>query len=112
MALFTDEDGNNIGHIAYDLTSGETSSVFVATVTAAAGRALRSGTHAALQLQARETGSGDPYVNLTDGIDLTPYAPGSAQFDIRAVAQSVVGRVRASVFIGVQDAQSAAGWED
>lgn len=112
MANFTDENGDQIGHIVYDLVSGETADVFIATVTAESGRELISGSHSAVRLQAREHGSGDPYVNLSDGIDLTPFAPGTAQFDIRAVALTVVGRKRAAVFLGVQDAQSAAGWND
>lgn len=112
MANFTDEDGNSIGHVVYDLVSGETADVFVVTVTAETGRELTSGAHSAISLQAREHGSGDPYVDLSDGIDLTPFAPGTAQFDVRAVALTVIGRVRASVFLGIQDAQSAAGWND
>lgn len=112
MANFTDEDGNQIGYVTYDMVEGETADVFVVTVTAAAGRLLRSGSHSAIHLQAREHGSGDPYVSLSSGIDLTPYAPGTVQFDIRAVAQGVEGRVRASVFLGVQDADAAAGWAD
>ncbi len=112
MANFTDEDGNQIGHVVYDLVSGETADVFIATVVAESGRELRSGSHSAIALQGREHGSGDPYVDLSDGIDLTPFAPGTAQFDIRAVALNVSGRIRAQVFLGVQDAQSAAGWSD
>lgn len=112
MANFTDEDGNQIGHVVYDLVSGETADVFVVTVTAESGRELTAGSHTAIRLQAREHGSGAPYTNLSDGIDLTPFATGTAQFDVRATALIVTGRVRASVFLGIQDAQSAAGWND
>lgn len=112
MSNFTDLNGDQIGHIVYDLVSGETADVFIATVTAEAGRELISGSHSAIALQAREHGSGDPYVDLSDGIDLTSFAPGTAQFDIRAVALAVTGRQRAAVFLGVQDAQSAAGWNE
>jgi hypothetical protein len=99
--------------MAFDLSDGEASGVVVLRVLPAVGYSLKASPgDGDIEIQARETGSGDPFVDIAASpIDLSSYTPETPQnFDFRAVAASPLTDVRrVSMFIGVVS-QGAAGW--
>lgn len=95
MEAFTDADGNTLSHVALVLAPAQASAVVVARVPCEAGRYLAASAGAASRVEARRTGSGDPFVDLAVApISLTPYAGGLVSFDFRVTALSPSARVR------------------
>jgi hypothetical protein len=108
--MITTLTGKPIRHIAYDLVAGETSTAIIVRVTPTPGDVLMSEQSDAVKLKAREHGSGDPYVDLADGIDLSDYTPSEpVDFDLVCEAdESLTGLVRSALFLGVTTAKGAA----
>lgn len=108
----TDSAGNKIGYLPVDLSDGEETDVFVLTVTPADGFTfLATPSDADVQIQARETGSGDPFVDLSTGIELSSYTPEtSVDFDVKVVADDpLTGIRRVVIYLAVTNSE-AAGW--
>jgi hypothetical protein len=107
---FTDSANNRIGYLCYDLVSGETSESIIIRVIPSAGTRLLSEQSDSVSLKAREHGSGDPFVDLADGIDLSGYTPGVAvDFDLICEAsEALTGLVRVALFLGVVNSGGAA----
>ena len=97
--------GRRVGYVAFDLSDGESSAVVVCLVNPGDGYALRATpADVDVQIHARETGSGDPFVDIkASPIDLSGYTPDvPVQFDFKAVAAGALTDVRrVAVFIGV-----------
>jgi hypothetical protein len=109
----TNTNGKRIGYLNFDLSDGESSGVVVLNVVPAVGYELvASPTDADVEIQARETGSGDPFVDIgASPIDLSAYTPETpVQFDFKAVAAATLTDVRrVAIFLAVSS-QQAAGW--
>lgn len=114
MSRLTTTDGKRIGLLNWDLSDNETSSVVVLRVVPADGFFLKaSPADGDVQVQARETGSGDPFVDLAASpIDLSALTPETpVNYDFRAQVQGSLTDVRRlTAFIGVTT-QSAADWD-
>lgn len=114
MSRLTTTDGKRPGYICWDLSDNEESGVMVLRVTPADGFFLKaSPADGDVEIQARETGSGDPFVDIAstpiDLSGLTPETP--VNFDFKAVVQGSLTDVRRlTAFIGVTT-QSAADWD-
>lgn len=110
----TTTDGKRVGYVSWDLSDNETSGITVLRVVPADGFFLKSSpADGDVQVQARETGSGDPFVDIAatpiDLSSLTPETP--VNFDFKAVVQGSLTDVRRLVmFVGVTT-QSAADWD-
>jgi hypothetical protein len=111
----TDTTGNRISYMAFDLSDGESSSVIVLRITPAAGFFLSASPgDADVEIQARETSSGDPFVDLaTAPIDLASYTPETpVNFDLKVVAATPLTGVRRVVLFIAVTSSGAAGWTD
>lgn len=114
-AIFTDSADRPIGtaptYLTFDVVAGETTASFPVKVTPDADRTFRSSSHALITLKARETGSGDPYTDLTTGIDLSGYPAGvPVSFDLICECSALLtGLVRATLALVVAST-SAANW--
>lgn len=107
--------GGRVGYLAVDLSDGETSGVFVLRIVPASGYFLKAvPADADFEIQARETGSGDPFVDIAAApIDLSSYAAETpVNFDFRVVAGSPLVDVRRAVASIAIASQEAAGWAD
>lgn len=109
----TDTDGNRIGYVAFDLSDGESSGVMVLSVRPAVGYSLKaSPVDPDLQIQARETGSGDPFVDIgaspIDLSSLTPETP--VDFDFKAVAADPLEGVRRAAITISVISQGSVNW--
>jgi hypothetical protein len=109
----TDSAGNRVGYCAFDLSDGQSSGVVVLRVTPADGHSLKATpADADVEIQSRETGSGDPFVDIgASPLDLSSYTPGTpVNFDFKAVAADPLAGVRRVViYLGVIS-QGAANW--
>ncbi|HEX8090034.1 MAG TPA: hypothetical protein VF762_14330 [Blastocatellia bacterium] len=99
-----------ISYITFEPVAGESSAAVTVRVTAAAGARLLSGQSDSVVLKVRESGSGDPYVDLSAGVDLSGYTPGaSIDFDLICEAsEELTGLVRVALFLGVVNSGGAA----
>ena len=109
--MIADSSGRTIGYLPLDLHASETSSTLVLEVTAeSASDLLKSETSASLAIQARRTGSGDPFVDLAAGISLAALTLDVAtDYDFRFVAGAVSGAVRSAIAMATVNS-GAAGW--
>lgn len=73
--------------VPVELDEGETSPVFVARVPCHAGRTLAARVDAGLTVEARRTGSGEPFVDIGAApYDLAAFDGESVAFDFRLTA--------------------------
>lgn len=109
----TNTSGGRVGYVSFDISDSEVSSVVVLKVTPAVGYELvATPTDVDVEVQARETASGDPFVDIgASPIDLSSYTPETpVNFDFRTVAGSPLTDVRrVAIFVAVQS-QGVAGW--
>lgn len=106
-----DTTDKRIGLLYWSLIANEQSAPVVVRVTAGESQ-LMSNTSAAVKLKAREHGTSDPFVDLSEGLDLSGYTPGSAvDFDLVAEGQDIDGVAHVGLFIGVTSS-GGAGWTD
>lgn len=111
MSDFTDKNGDEIGYLTYDLEFGEESTPIVISVVAQLNRTLKSSISSIVQLLGREHGTLDPFTDLSGGIPLSIYTPGSTvQFDIKAMGLTGVGSARAAISLGFVLDPTGAGW--
>jgi hypothetical protein len=105
--------GKRIGYLQYDLSDGETGATIVLRVVPAVGYSLKAlPVDSDYQIQARENGSGDPWVDIAaTPIDLSGYTPETpVDFDFRVIAGAPLVDVRrVSVRLEVVS-QGAAAW--
>lgn len=107
--------GGRVGYLAVDLSDDEVSNTFVLRILPAAGHFLKAvPADADFEVQARETGSLDPFVDIAaTPIDLSGFPAEVAQnFDFRVVANSPLVDVRRAVVSIAVTNQGAAGWAD
>ena len=99
--------------LQFDLSDGESSPVVQVRVVPADKYSLKaSPSDADYQVQARENGSGDPFVDIaTSPIDLSSYTPETAVlFDVKVVASTpLVGKRTAVAYLSV-GSNGVAGW--
>jgi hypothetical protein len=103
--------GKRIGLLSWDLSDNEISSVVVLRIIPAVNYKLQAiPTDLNVQLQARETGSGDPFVDIgATPIDLSGHVPEVAvSYDFRAVAGALTDVRRVAIRIQVVSNGSAA----
>lgn len=87
---FTDSVGVPLSLVPFELDEGETTPLFVARVPCHAGRTLAADADAGLTVEARPTGSGDPFVDIAaTPYDLTPFDGSTVPFDFRLTAGAV-----------------------
>jgi hypothetical protein len=111
MSRIQSTNGKRVGYLAFDLSDGETSGVVVLRVLPATGYSLQADADVDVEIQARENGTADPFVDLaTSPIDLSGYTPETpVDFDIRAVAGSPLVDVRrVAINLSVASAGAAA----
>jgi hypothetical protein len=102
-----------VGYMSYDLVANQVSDIVVLGVSIPANGSGRlvSGTSLSIKIKARETGSSDPWVDLSVGIDLSSYPVSTeVDFDFRAEAQSVDTLVRGVIGISVIEDIFSANW--
>jgi len=99
--------------LQFDLSDGQSSPVVQVRVVPADRYSLKATpVDAAYQVQARESLSGDPFVNIaTSPIDLSSYPPETpVNFDVKVVAGSpLVGKRTAVAYLSV-GSNGVAGW--
>lgn len=112
--LITDANGVRLGYVNFDLSDNEISEVMVILVTPAAGYFLSATPEDSdVEIQARETSSGDPFVDLSTSLDLSSYPPGTpVSFDLRVVAGDDLANVRRVTIWLAVTTSSAARWAD
>jgi hypothetical protein len=97
MRRITTTTGKRVGYLSFDLSDGEVSSAVVLSIVPAIGYQLQATpTDADYEIQARETGSGDPFQDIgATPIDLSAYTPETpVDFDFRVTAGSPLVDVR------------------
>lgn len=90
MNPFTDTAAAPLSFVPVEVDEGETTPVFVARVPAAAGFVLEAAPDSGLSVEARPTGSGEPFVDIAaTPYDLTPFDGLNVSFDFRITAGAV-----------------------
>lgn len=110
--MLRDTQARKIHSFPLDLNAGEEVLLGPFVVTPEDGAVLTREPLAEIDFYVRETGSGDPFVDLTTGVDLSGYQSGvNVSFDLKAVASpDLVGRFRGTVWLGILYRQVSAGW--
>lgn len=113
MSRITNINDSPLTFLNFELSDNEISGVVQVRIVPANRYLLKvSPTDADVEVQAREHGSGDPFVDIgASPIDLSSYAPETpVDFDLRAVASSsLVGVRRVVAYLSVSS-NGAAGW--
>jgi hypothetical protein len=104
--------GKRISLLSFDLSDGETSDVAVLRVIPAVGFQLISDSDGDVEIQARENGTADPFVDIAASpIDLDGYTPETpVDFDVRAVAADPLVDVRRVALLIAVQSKGAAAW--
>jgi hypothetical protein len=90
MQSVTDTNNNPLTVVPVVLTEGAESPVIVARVPCTAGMYLAASGDGRAEVLARQTGSGDPFVDISDApISLTEFDGNVVSFDFKVVAKEI-----------------------
>jgi hypothetical protein len=107
----TNTDGSRIGLLQFDMSDGEISGTVVLRVLPNTGYRLQADDDDDLILEARENGSGDPWTDLSTGIDLSSYPENvPVDFDLRCTAGNPLTDIRRVALHIAVVSQGAAAW--
>jgi hypothetical protein len=108
-SIITDDHGSTIGYWPVVLQSGQDSqSIVVRVVVGDEAGTLRASISTDAILLYRTAGSADPFVELSEGLDLSPFVGTTLRYEIKARASAVVGHAHAMIFVGVNSSSPAA----
>lgn len=102
-----------MGYLSFDVSDGEVSSTVVLSITPGINYLLKvSETDPDFEVQARESGSGDPFVDIgATPINLSSHTPETpVDYDFRIVTNSPLIDVRRVAVHLAVSSDGAAGW--
>lgn len=111
MGNVTDSAGRGSLYLTFDLAENEQSAPIALLVWPEPNSLLVSTFDADVSVEARETGSGNPFTDIAGGLDLSSYPAGvGVSFDFRLVAGTPLAGLRRVPLRVVVATRGAAGW--
>ncbi len=90
----TDTNGQELTYVSSQLAESTDGPVLVVRVPCVAGMSLTADDDPDVRVMGRESASGDPFQDLASSpIDLTPYAGGDQDFDVKLHANAIASGI-------------------